>query len=195
MLTARGQQHSFSTHERVFLWKCQSFWDRKCLDLRRTRTPNLRIHAECSNLLSYQSQTFPVPYFEHWLWWYSYFFNRTNTTDKALFCGIMCIWQVSVHQKFWYPIFGHRDIIHYVIISPCLKDKGICYGFILLPLATRGLRTSQDRHITVLSKFCGSHCHPGSCTFPSWLTFKVANQRSNSQYEKCVKPFLAPLLR
>ena len=41
MLTVRGQQHSFSTHERVFLWKCQSFWDRKCLDLRGTRTPNL----------------------------------------------------------------------------------------------------------------------------------------------------------
>ena len=51
MLTVRGQQHSFSTHERVFLGKCQSLWDRKCLDLRRTRTSNLRIHAECSNLL------------------------------------------------------------------------------------------------------------------------------------------------
>ena len=33
MLTVRGQQHSFSTHERVFLWKCQRFWDRICLDL------------------------------------------------------------------------------------------------------------------------------------------------------------------
>ena len=61
MLTVRGQQHSFSTHERVFLGKCQSFWDRKCLDLRGTRTPNLWIHAECSNLLSYQGQTFAVP--------------------------------------------------------------------------------------------------------------------------------------
>ena len=29
-----GQQHSFSTQERVLLGKCQSFWDRKCLDLR-----------------------------------------------------------------------------------------------------------------------------------------------------------------
>ena len=53
MLTVRGQQHSFSTHERVFLWMCQRFWERKCLDLRVTRTPNLRIHAECSNLLSF----------------------------------------------------------------------------------------------------------------------------------------------
>ena len=29
MLTARRQQYSFSTHERMFLWKCQFFWDRK----------------------------------------------------------------------------------------------------------------------------------------------------------------------
>ena len=60
MLPVHGQQHSFSTHKQVFLWKGQSFWDRKCLDLRGTRTPNLRIHAECSNLLSYQGQTFAV---------------------------------------------------------------------------------------------------------------------------------------
>ena len=62
-LTVRGQQHSFSTHERVFLWKCKSFWDRTCLDLKGTRTPNLRIYAECSNLFSYQGQTFAVPCF------------------------------------------------------------------------------------------------------------------------------------
>ena len=54
MLTVRGQQHSFSTHERMFLWKCQSFWDRKCLDRKGTRTPYLLIHAECSNHSSYQ---------------------------------------------------------------------------------------------------------------------------------------------
>ena len=78
MLTVRGQQHSFSTHERVFLWKCQSFWDRKCLDLRGTRNPNLRIHAECSYLLSYQGQTFAVPCFEHWLWRYRYIWSKVN---------------------------------------------------------------------------------------------------------------------
>ena len=61
MLTVRGQQHSFSRQERVFLRKCQSFRDRKCLDLRGTQTPNLRINAECSKLLSYQGHTFAVP--------------------------------------------------------------------------------------------------------------------------------------
>ena len=63
MLTVRRQQHSFLTHEWGFLGRCQSFWDRKYLDLRGTRTPNLRIHAECSNLLSYEGQTFAVPCF------------------------------------------------------------------------------------------------------------------------------------
>ena len=61
ILTVRGQQHSSSTHEWVFLGKCQSFWDRKCIDLRGTQTPNLRINAEYSNLLSYQGHTFAVP--------------------------------------------------------------------------------------------------------------------------------------
>ena len=41
MLAVLGQTHSFSTHERVFLWKCQNVWDRKCLDLRGTRSPTL----------------------------------------------------------------------------------------------------------------------------------------------------------
>ena len=57
MLTVRGQHHPFSTCWWVFLWKCQSFWHKKCLDLRGTQTPNLQIHAECSNHLSYQGQT------------------------------------------------------------------------------------------------------------------------------------------
>ena len=76
LLIVRGQQHSFSTHERMLLWKCQSFWDRKCLDLRGTRAPNLRIHAECSNHLSYQGHTFAVPCFEHCLWRYRNFWRR-----------------------------------------------------------------------------------------------------------------------
>ena len=62
LLTAHGQQHSFWTHERMFLWKCQSFWDRKCLDPRRTRTPNPLINGECCNHLSYQGQTFAVTF-------------------------------------------------------------------------------------------------------------------------------------
>ena len=56
MFSVDRQQHSFPTHERMLLWKCWSFWDRKCLNLMGTLTPNLRIHAECSNHLSYHCQ-------------------------------------------------------------------------------------------------------------------------------------------
>ena len=34
------------------LVKVSSFWERKCLDLRGTQTPNLQIHAECSKWIS-----------------------------------------------------------------------------------------------------------------------------------------------
>ena len=39
MLTVRGHQHSFSTQDRTFFWKCQSFWEWKCLDMRGTQIP------------------------------------------------------------------------------------------------------------------------------------------------------------
>ena len=62
MSTVRGQQHSSSTRTDVLV-KVTKFWDRKSLDLRGTRTPNLRIHAEWSNYLSYQGQTCAAPCF------------------------------------------------------------------------------------------------------------------------------------
>ena len=52
-----------STQKRMFLWKYWIFLCIKCLDLRETRTSNLRIHAECSNHLSCQGHTFAVPCF------------------------------------------------------------------------------------------------------------------------------------
>ena len=63
MLTARGRHHSFSAHERMFSWKCQSFWDRKGRDLSGTRTLNLRIHAESSNHFSHEGQPFAAKCF------------------------------------------------------------------------------------------------------------------------------------
>ena len=58
MLTVRRQQHSFSRQERMFLWKCQSFWNRKCCDLRATRTPILRGICICIYMyLSNRSQS------------------------------------------------------------------------------------------------------------------------------------------
>ena len=92
-----GQQRSFSTHERMILWKCQSFWDRKGLELRGIRTPNLQIHAECSNHLSYQGQIFCCPMF---------FFN-TNSG------GIDIFWS-NVNLRI------HVGVVK---IRPCLNNE------------------------------------------------------------------------
>ena len=56
MSTMHTQEHPFSIRERMCLWKCRSFWDKKCLGSRGTRTTKLRIHVECSNHLSFRGQ-------------------------------------------------------------------------------------------------------------------------------------------
>ena len=58
------------------MWKCRRFRDREWIGLGGTRCPKLWFHAECSNHLSYQGQTFAVPCFEFCLWWYSYFCTK-----------------------------------------------------------------------------------------------------------------------
>ena len=107
MLTVHGQQHSFLTYERVFLWKCQSFWDRKFLDLRGTRTSNLRIHAECSNLLRYQAKHLLSHVSEHWLWRYRYFWSKVNIWNVNCARATAFIFDtqtgvlVKVSKSFW----------------------------------------------------------------------------------------------
>ena len=111
LLTVRGQQHSFSTQERMFLWKCQSFWDRKCLDRGGTRTANLRIHAECSNHLSYQGQTFAVPCFEHWLW--RYLLIHFINVFEAIFLSSKWVFWLYCIARYYYQhntkLYGNDD--------------------------------------------------------------------------------------
>ena len=98
MVSVRGQQHSFSTHKRVFLWNCQSFWDRKCLDLRGTRTPNLRIHAECSNLLSYQGQTLSL-----------YYYSICHISIESKHCGMQS-WSIHLPRCHTYASVNRVSI-------------------------------------------------------------------------------------
>ena len=81
MSTGRG--HTAFIFENTSGCSCESFWDRKCLDLRGTQTPNLWIHAQCSNLLRYQGQ--------HLL---SHFFN-TGPGGIDIFKSKANIWNVN----------------------------------------------------------------------------------------------------
>ena len=102
MLTVCGQQHSFSTHEQMFLWKCQCFWERKYLNLRGTQTPNLRIHAEYSNHLS-RARHLLSHAFKYWLWQYKYFENANYDVGHTY--GIN--WKWNNWDKFHFYFYYH----------------------------------------------------------------------------------------
>ena len=76
MLTVRGQQHSFSTH--VFLWKCQSLWERKRFDLRGTRTPTFGFMPNALTYWAIRARHLLSHVFEHWIRWYRYAWSKVN---------------------------------------------------------------------------------------------------------------------
>ena len=119
---ARATTFLFDTRTDVFLWKCQSFWDRKCLDLRQTLTPNFQIHAQCFNHLSYQGQTFAVP----WFWipalyslingkylsnmWFSLIFKQTTMRP----CWNIFMWLCYQQSKLKVIVWFRRATTHFL---------------------------------------------------------------------------------
>ena len=63
MSTVPGQQYSFSTHKKMFLWKCRNFWDRKCLDPNGTLTPQLSDSCQMFWPFRLSGQTFSISCF------------------------------------------------------------------------------------------------------------------------------------
>ena len=78
MLTVRGQQHSFSTQERVFLGKCQSFWDRICLDLRGIQTPTFGLMLNAITYWASRATHLRSYVVEYWLWRCRYLWSKVN---------------------------------------------------------------------------------------------------------------------
>ena len=118
---ARATTFIFDTQTGVLV-KVSKFWDRKCLNLKGTRTPNLRIHAECSNLLSYQGQTFAVPCFITWQ--DRYFWSKVNIWN------VNCARATAFIHGCWWPsnarsqgISSHGIDAWYT--CPCLPEKRI----------------------------------------------------------------------
>ena len=74
---AQATAFIFDTRTGVLV-KVSKFLRQKMYRPEGDSNPNLRIHAECSNLLSYQGQTFAVPCFEYWLGQYRYFWSKVN---------------------------------------------------------------------------------------------------------------------
>ena len=64
---ARATAFIFDTRMGVLLWKCQSFWDRKCLDLRGARAPTFGFMPNALTIWAIRARHLISHVFEHWL--------------------------------------------------------------------------------------------------------------------------------
>ena len=138
MLTAHGQQNSFSTRERMF-WKCRSLLDKNVSNLKRTRTPAptfnwsatqiwWMLHADflCLNQLSI---TFAA-------WGMQLFLLAPNST---IYCKLQMMgrdyrmWLNAIRKQWWnHKIRRSAKVniatdVHSLNVHPCEKVIGIFF--------------------------------------------------------------------
>ena len=95
----RGQQHSFSTHERVFLGRCQSFWDRKCLDLKGARTPTFVFMPNALTYWAIRARHLLSHIVEYWLWRYRYIWSKVNIWNSN--CALATAFIFDTQALIW----------------------------------------------------------------------------------------------
>ena len=84
MLTVCGQQHSFSTHERVFLWKCKSFLETENVwTWGGLEPPTFGFMPNALTIWAIRARHLLSHVFEHWLWRYRYFLSKVWNVNCA----------------------------------------------------------------------------------------------------------------
>ena len=78
MSTVRGRQHSFSTHERVFLWKCQILGTENVSTWGGLELPAFGFMPNVSTYWVIRARHLLSHVFEHWLWRYRYLWSIVN---------------------------------------------------------------------------------------------------------------------
>ena len=115
MLTVRGQQHSFSAHERVFLGKCQSFRNKNCLDLRGLKPPTFGLMPNALTYWAIRATHLRSHVVEYWLWRCRYFWSKVNIWNincaqatAFIFDTQALIWNLNV--RFMGVVIGQGNI-------------------------------------------------------------------------------------
>ena len=78
MLTVRGQQHSFSTQERVFLGKCQSFWKENVSTWGGLEPPTFGFTLNALTYWAIRARHLLSHVVENWLWRCGYLWSKVN---------------------------------------------------------------------------------------------------------------------
>ena len=127
MLTVRGQQHSFSTHERVFLWKYQSFLETENVwTWGGLEPPTFGFMPNALTIWAIRARHLLFHVFEHWLWRYRYFLSKVwnvNCTRATAFIFDTRTGVLVKVSKFFRDLRGTR--------TPNLRIHAECSNSIL----------------------------------------------------------------
>ena len=88
MLTVRGQQHSFATHEQVFLWKCQSFW---FPDIDISQVTEILIHFFAENNFALDMDNINFPCGHIYYGRFNLVCENNCSIPSLLFCMFCCV--------------------------------------------------------------------------------------------------------
>ena len=82
---AQATAFKISTHELMFLWKCRSFWEGKCLDLKGLEPQTFGFMPNALTIWAIRARHLLSHVFEYWLWRYRYFVSKVNIWN--VFCA------------------------------------------------------------------------------------------------------------
>ena len=74
----KNEQHSFSTDERMLLWKCRSFWDRLYIDWGGLELRTVGFMPNVLTVWAIRATHMLSHVCEYWLWRGRYFCNKYN---------------------------------------------------------------------------------------------------------------------
>ena len=78
MSTVRGHQHSFLTHERMFLWKCRRFRKKMSRPEGDSNPPTFEFMPNAPTTWAIRDRHLLSHVFEYSLWWDRYFSSKVN---------------------------------------------------------------------------------------------------------------------
>ena len=130
------EAHSFSTHERMFLWKCRSFIKRKYLDLRGLEPPTFGFMPNALSTWAIRAR--PYSHYSHtleyWFWQHRYFCSQVNVFSQQkrqsvtnfLFCRYV---NMEIHRVFCssHNMFAMLQGIQMLLIFHLRHERKVWY--------------------------------------------------------------------
>ena len=133
------EAHLFSTHERMFLWKCGSFRKRKYIDLRGLEPPTFGFMPNALSTWAIRARPLLSHILEYWFWRHRYFCSQVNVFSQQkgqsvtnfLFCRYV---NMEIHRVFCssHNMFAVLQGIQMLLIFHLRHERKVWYIYIYI---------------------------------------------------------------